>query len=404
MLKNILVFIFMFTASIALVAQTPDPLKPVVTAGDAVSVNSNKIVVQAKDGPVEITVTDKTAYKKVAAAAKPDFKTAVAGALTEIAAGDKLTVSSLYSSDLKTLNARTVYYITKSDLAAKNAKESEEWRRRGIAGKVTAVNAQTGQITIEVRGLVGSSSVVLTPKESATFLRYAPNSIKYDEAIVSTLADVKPGDMLRALGDKASDGTSFAAERVIAGAFQTIAGTVKSVDPAKNEILIKNLQTDKDMTISVSDFTVLKRFPEEMAQRLAGGPGGGPGAVRPPGMRPGGGQGGGRPEGQPGGAQPGPGRVTVMGGGGGGGQAGGIDDMIERFPNITAADLKAGDMIAFSSTKSTNTEHAVAIKVLAGVEPFIRMAQAQNGGGRGRGGLDGGFSIPGLDGGGIGFP
>jgi hypothetical protein len=402
MLKNIVVSIVMLAASIGLVAQTPDPLKPVVTAGDAASVGDNKIVVQSKTGTVEIMVSEKTAYKKVAAAVKPDFKSATAGSLAEIAAGDKLTISSLYSADGKTLNARTVYYITKSDLAAKNAKESEEWRRRGIAGKVTAVNAQTGQVTIEVRGLVGSSSVVLTPKESASFLRYAPNSIRYDEALASSVAEVKVGDMIRALGDKSTDGTSFAAERVIAGAFQTIAGTVKSVDAAKNEIVIKNLQTEKDMTITVSDFTVLKKFPEEMAMRLAGGPGGpgGPGPVRPGGVRPGG-EGGARPAGQAGGQ---PGGPVRMGMGGGGAGAGSVDDMIERFPNITAADLKPGDMIAFSSSKNAAADHVVAIKVLAGVEPFIRMAQAQNGGGRGRGGLDGGFSIPGLDGGGIGFP
>ena len=56
----------------------------------------------------------------------------------------------------------------------------------------------------------------------------------------------------------------------------------------------------------------------------------------------------------------------------------------------------AGDMIAFSSSKNGSTDRVKAIKVLAGVEPFIRMAQATSGGRRGQG-VDGGFSIPGLD-------
>jgi hypothetical protein len=73
--------------------------------------------------------------------------------------------------------------------------------------------------------------------------------------------------------------------------------------------------------------------------------------------------------------------------------------MLERFPNITAADLKAGEMIAVSSTRSTTPEHIIAIKLLAGVEPFIRVAQAQaaaSGGQRGQGALS--LDIPGLDG------
>ena len=81
-----------------------------------------------------------------------------------------------------------------------------------------------------------------------------------------------------------------------------------------------------------------------------------------------------------------------------GGPRGGIDDMLERFPTITVADLKAGDVIAVSSTKTTNLDRITAIKVLAGVEPFLRAAQMQAAaaGGQRGGGLS--LDIPGLDG------
>jgi hypothetical protein len=81
---------------------------------------------------------------------------------------------------------------------------------------------------------------------------------------------------------------------------------------------------------------------------------------------------------------------------GGGPRGGGIDEMLERFPTITAADLKAGDMIAVSSTKNGVLDKISAIKLLAGVEPFIRAAQASSQ--QGRGGQQGSFNIPGLDG------
>jgi len=135
--------------------------------------------------------------------------------------------------------------------------------------------------------------------------------------------------------------------------------------------------------------SLLKKFPEEMAQRMAGMQAGG-------GIRPGGT---GASSAPAGGGQPGTpsGTGGGRGGFGNGPRAGGIDDMLERFPNITAADLKAGDMIAVSSSKSGNTDRITAIKLLAGVEPFIRAAQATNGGQRGRQGSQS-LSIPGLEG------
>src|SRR4029077_1923270 len=106
-----------------------------------------------------------------------------------------------------------------------------------------------------------------------------PDSVKFSEAKDSTIAEIKPGDMMRALGDRGADGTTFAAEEVVSGAFQTHAGTVKSVDTAKNEIVVTDLATKKELTIAVIPTSILKKFPEEQAQRMAqfqmGGQGGG---------------------------------------------------------------------------------------------------------------------------------
>lgn len=394
MLQNILITILIIVLSGIfghVFGQTPDPLKPSVITGDVAVIDASKIVVTTKDGEVQANLTEKTQFKRVPAE-NPSLAAAVAATAGEIAVGDRVVITGILSADKLSLPARTVYLMTRSDIEKKHAAEAAAWKTRGLAGRVTAVNTGAGQFTVEVRGLMGTTTTVITPKQNAVFRRYAPDSVKFDEAKTSSLAEIKTGDMIRALGDKSSDGTSFNAEEVVSGAFQTVAGTVKSVDAAKNEVVITNLQTKKDVTIALGGASVLKRFPAEMAERLAGFQSGG---VRPPSA------GGVQPPaagGQPGAAPGGQGR------GGFGGRAGGIDDMLDRFPNITAADLKPGDMIAVSSSKNGNNERINAIKLLAGVEPFLRMAQA-SGGGRGRGqgaGVDGGFTIPGLDG--IGFP
>ncbi len=368
-------------------AQTAS-VKPSVATGDVTSIEPSKIVLKTKDGTLDVTLSATTEFKRVPPE-NPVLKAAVASTFGDIGEGDKLVVTGIMSDDKKTLPARAVYLMTKSDISQKQANESSRWATRGVSGRVAAVDTITNQIKVEVRGLGTSTTVVLTPKEGAKVLRYAPNSVQYSEAKVSGINEIQAGDMIRALGDRSADGASFAAEEIITGAFRTVAGTVKSLDLTKNEVVITDAQTQKDLTVELGSATLLKKFPEEMAQRMAGMQGGGP--------RPGGPGGAGAPRpsanGAPAGGQGGPGRP------GGGASRGGIDDMLERFPTITVSDLKVGDVIAVSSTRTNNLERITAIKLLAGVEPFLRAAQAQaaaSGGQRGQGTLS--LDIPGLDG------
>jgi hypothetical protein len=361
--------------------------KPSVATGDVQSVTPAKIVLQTKDGPVDVMISEKTEFKRVPPE-NPVLKAAVASSVGDIAEGDKLMVTGFFADDKRTLPARSVYLMTKSDIAQRHQKESQEWATRGISGKVTKVDQLTKQITVDVRGIANTTSVVLSPKDGAKFLRYAPNSIKFSEAKTSSVLEVQPGDMVRALGDRSADGASFAAEEIVTGAFQTSAGTVKSVDTAKNAVVITDMATKADVTVDLSLATMLKKFPPEMAQRMAQFQGGG---MRPGGAPPAAGE---RPQGAPAAngqtGQAGPGGPGRMGG------RGGIDDMLDRFPTISVADLKVGDVIAVSSSKTNTPGHLTAIKLLAGVEPFLAAAAAQQAA-SGRPQQSQSLNIPGLD-------
>ena len=262
-------------------AQTPNAgLKPSVVAGEVASVNADKIVLQTKDGAVDVVLSGKTEYKRVPPD-NPSLKAAVASNFADIAVGDKLLVTGIVSADKKTVPAKAVYLMTKGDIAQRQTKEQEQWRTRGISGKVTLVNPQAKQITVSTRSLMGEKVVVLTAKDDADFRRYAPGSVQFSEAKPGTLNEIQAGDLIRALGDKSTDGATFTAERIVTGSFQTIGGTIKAIDAAKNEITVTNIQTKKDMTIVLGSTTVLKQFPAEMAQRMAMMQTGGQG-VRPP--------------------------------------------------------------------------------------------------------------------------
>jgi hypothetical protein len=153
--------------------------------------------VKTKDAQVSVELSPKTEFKRVAPE-RPNLSAAISAALADIAVGDKVIVSGVFGDDKSKLPARTVYLMSQSDIAKRNANEAQRWTTRGISGKVASVNPQTGQIGVEVRGLAGTSNVMVNAKDGATFKRYAPNSVKYSEAVASSVSDIKSGDMLRA--------------------------------------------------------------------------------------------------------------------------------------------------------------------------------------------------------------
>ncbi|HEX8178166.1 MAG TPA: hypothetical protein VF525_01345 [Pyrinomonadaceae bacterium] len=324
--------------------------------------------------------------------------------LADISIGDRLVALGKVADDHKSVPARIVIMMTKADHVAKQEKDREQWRRRGILGVVASVNPATKEITINSRGREGVHPVVIAASDTTQFRRYAPDSVKFDDAKPSAFAELKVGDQLRALGERSPDGARFTPEEVVSGSFRTLLGTVTAVNAAGNQITIKDNQTKQPLTVVISQDSSLRRVPEMMAQMAMRGPGG---------------MGGGRPEGQgqgrPAGQQPPAGGAAPQGGGepgGGSGQrrfggpgGGGFDvqQMLERLPPTTLADLKAGDVIIVSSTVGADPTRVTAINVIAGADTLIAMLQPrqqqqqQTGGNLGTGlpaGIDFGIGLP----------
>jgi hypothetical protein len=373
-------------------AQTPEiGITDSKAGGEVVSVTDTSITVKTKDGVIDAIVSNATVFKKVSPLNVRDITPAV---FADISAGDKVLVSGTVSADKKTVPARTVYLLTKAAITQRNTSVVEQWRTRGIAGRVVSVNSQAKQITIAVSRMTGLVNVVVTAKDNAKFERFPQGSYNYKDAKKSSISEINARDEFRAYGDRSEDGTTFTAEGVLTGApAQVTVGAVKSIDTAKNEVVIIDGQTKKDLTVVVGpSIMFLKKYPEELAKMLAGAQNGGGAAP------------GGQVMVRPAGAANPQGGAPAQGGpaGAGMGGRGGINEMVERFPNITLADLKAGDLIAVvSASKAPEADRIDAIKLISGVEPFMKMAQmaAASGGPRpGQGGVSGSFTIPGLDG------
>ena len=389
-----------------------------LAVGVVKSVEEKKVVLETKDGMLDVILISQTTYKRMSPD-KLSLKAAQDATFADVAVGDRVLVTGKISFDSKNIITKTVYLVKGADIKAIEDKEKREWQTRGVTGRVKAVDAVAKEITVEMRGITGSvTTLKVTPKEQIKYLRYSPTSVKYRDAVASEFTTIQAGDMLRALGDRSADQQSFKAEQILTGAFVTVSGTVKAIDAEKNEITITDLKTKKDVTIAVNDDSLLKKFPLETAERLArmqlmmkmraSG-------VQPPRARnrSGATQTGGKEEskntkstdakkrgeaGERTGARRGGGQRRGGRAGRRGMRGGDINEMINRFPTIKVTDLKVGDMIAASSPKGKDPNRLTAIKLLAGVEPFVKAAQIPTRRG-GRGGSRGsGLTIPGLDG------
>jgi hypothetical protein len=227
---------------------------------------------------------------------------------------------------------------------------------------ITTLKPDTKEITITHRTMAGNQSVVIPVTDKTEMVRYAPDSIKFADAKPSNFGELKVGDQLRALGDRTEDPLRFNPEKVVTGSFRTVGGVVTAIDAATGEIKMNELEKKTPLTVVIKQDAVLRRFPAEFGMGPRPG-GGGPGAAAP--------AAGGQGQTAQGNA---PQRPQGGGPGGPGGRPGfNVNDMLERLPTISIADVKVGDTIIVSSTQGLDPSRLTAISLVAGADTLLAM-------------------------------
>ena len=163
--------------------------------------------------------------------------------LAEVAEGDRVMAMGRVSDDRKSATARVVVVMSKADIAQKQEAERADWKKRGIFGVITALKPETKEITITTRSMAGQQPLTIPVSEKVEMRRYAPDSIKFADAMPAKFEELKVGDQVRALGQRNTDGTSFVAEKVVTGSFKSVAGVVTAIDVASGEVKINDMQT-----------------------------------------------------------------------------------------------------------------------------------------------------------------
>jgi hypothetical protein len=263
--------------------------------------------------------------------------------------------------------------MKQSDVAAKQEKEREDWQKRGVGGLVTAVDPATATVTISVTSFAGSRTIAVHTTKDTILRRYASNSVKFDDAKVAPLDQIRVGDQLRARGTKNPDSTELAAEEVVSGTFRNLAGTITAIDPSASSLTLKDVFTKQSVTVKVTGDAQLRKLPPEFAQRIAmrmkaGAGGAGEGAMV--------GFAGARSDAQTGSRPSGAGQLNsgVPGAMGEGRRSGGppdIQQILSRMPAAALTDLQKGDAVMIVSTQEDSAGAVTAITLLAGVEALL---------------------------------
>src|SRR5271166_2743894 len=336
-----LVLSYVVLSSPSVVAQAAPPQSPASSAqakavGEIKSISGSTLMLTTDDGKgMSISLPENVRVVRIAPGAT-DLKNATAITVQDLQVGDRVLVQGKASEDGKSMMALRVIVMKQSDVSAKQQQEREDWQKRGIGGLVSAVDPVAGTVTISVTTLSGSKKVLIQTSKKTIVRRYAPNSVKFDDAKPSKVADIHPGDQLRARGTKNADGTEFTAEEIVSGSFRNIAG-------------------------KVTPDSQLRKLTQMMAQRIAMRLKG----QTPEGQAPAGGTAqGARGQGPPGaGGAPG-------GGAGRGGAGGDLGQMLLRLPAVTVADFQKGDAVILVSTEGSDSG-VTAITMVGGVEPIL---------------------------------
>lgn len=335
--------------------------------GTVTAVNGDTLTVKTDAGEVhQVEVPSTASLKQVEPGAK-DLSTAQDIQFSTLATGDRVLVRLDPNSPAGSARAMQIIAVKEADLAKKQQKEREDWQRNGVGGLVKSVDKSSGDIVITSgAGALAKTTTIHTTKETV-LRRYAPASVRFDQAKVAPIGDIQEGDQLRARGTKTATGTEVTAEEVISGTFRNISGLVPSVDVSNSTLVVKDLATKKQVTIHISAETQIRRLDEQMGTRLAAMLNGTGGMLA---ARAGGS-----------GAAPGPGGPGVAtngarhnGFGGGGFDA---QQLFSRAPLIKLSDVKKGDAVMVVATEDGSGISAITL--LAGVEPLLQApAASQN--------------------------
>lgn len=231
-------------------------------------INSSALTLKTDPGTTQsIRVSASTDYLAV----KPgqeDLREARKIEWRDIKPGDRLLVRYSRASD-GALEASRVICISTTDLEKARTEQQSDWVRNGTRGVVDRVDIAAREIWLRSRSKPSQSQVRIHVGSSATVRHYSASSLRFDLAEPSSFDQIQEGDQLRAKGTLNAGHTFLEADFVLFGSFQSIVGTLTSVDPSNARLSVRDLKTKHSVIISFRPNTDIRALPAAVANSVA---------------------------------------------------------------------------------------------------------------------------------------
>ncbi len=363
---------FLSLSSAALTAQNAASPAPATQtgaprqSGTVKAVTPQDFVLTLASGQDYAVTVPASAHILLVDPATRDLKNAQPGTMADVAAGDKAIVLGTAGDAGQMMTATRVLLLKSGAIAALHAGEQAAWAR-SLGGIVKTVDSSTGVIMVAN----GSRNYTINTSASTVVRRYAGASIRFEDAVKSTVTAVQAGDQVQARGQRSADGMTLAADEIVTGSFSNFSGTLTAVDTTAGTVTLKDLATKKTVTVAISGQTNLRKLPAGYGQGAAGASGAG----------------GSSPAGANGQSATGSTAPSAQGGTGGGGAGAGasgrsgaghldLSRIMNRLPTETAAELKQGDAVMIVASNAGDSGNPTAITLLSGVEKILAASPA----------------------------
>ena len=325
--------------------------------GSITTISGNTLTVKTDAGAEQQVQVPATANLKRIAPGERDLNKAEPLVFSSLAIGDRVLVTLDPNATGGVPQAARIIAIKKADVVQMQEAEQAAWNQ-GVHGLVKSIDPAAGTIVVTTRAGLVTKEVTVNTTPATRLKRYAPGSVRFDQAQPEPIAAIKPGDQLWARGTKNADGSAIAADGVVSGSFRSIPGTVISVDTAASTLTVKDLVTKKPVTMRVTSDSQLRQLNAMVATMIA---------TRLKGNAAGAGGRGGQRAGEQ--------RGFSQAGGSGPGHMD-LETVLERAPEIQLSALKKGNAVMIVATEDTSGLSAV--KLLSGVEPLLEAPEAQD--------------------------
>ena len=327
---KLLILIVLLSVQLVGFPQTPNQLSSVVGTVAIVDKSAKTISIKTdQNATIAIKASDTTACLRVPAGAQ-SLEKATTILFDDITAGDRVLARGSKSQD--EFAALRIVVLPREEVSKKREHDLAEWRTRGIAGVVKALNPSTNEINVELRGTTPASLIAINASGSQ-FRRYTTSAINFEDTKQSNFGEVAVGDQLRALGDKSSDGKSFKAEAVVSGSFKTIGATITAIQ--NDQISATTLDQKKPVQITTLKESFVRRIPAPSVAAVAQ-------------------------------------KARAN-------HSGEVQQLIDALPTVALSDLKVGDVVSVTGIKEKDDAHMTAIKIVAGIDAVLRAMAPQPG-------------------------